>query len=126
MSLKEHLTAVQTLLSETPFITASSLLYDERPPAGGLTKGTILFMDGSQLDFKEFVAVHPTLLVVKYAYNYRREDRLIFRYDNANDPAAKNVSTFPSHKHIPSGIISAERPSLEEVLREIVSKMNIL
>ncbi|MBI5327148.1 MAG: hypothetical protein HZB80_02490 [Deltaproteobacteria bacterium] len=41
------------------------------------------------------------------------------RYDNALDPQAKNLSTYPEHKHIPKKLLSAKRPSFKEVLKEI-------
>jgi hypothetical protein len=43
----------------------------------------------------------------------------------ANDPAARNLSTYPSHKHIPQGILEAQQPSLGQVLQKIVSKLKI-
>ena len=123
MPLKDYVTALQALLAATPFVTATSLSYEERPPSAGLIKGTITFTDGSQLDFKEFLIIEPPLHVFKYAYNYRRKDHFIFRYDNANDPAARNLPTFPSHKHVSSNLLAFEKPSLEQVLNEIVSQL---
>lgn len=82
-------------------------------------------MDGSQLDIKEFLLTQPAVAVIKYGYHYRRGPHLIFRYDNANDPAARGLSTFPSHKHTPVGLLAAEKPSLEQVLQEIVSQLKV-
>ena len=110
-------------MAATPFVTAISFSYEERPPSASVIKSTITFTDGSQLDFKEFLIIEPTLYVIKYAYNYRRRDRLIFRYDNANDPAARSLPTFPSHKHVSSSILVSEKPSLERVLDEIISQL---
>lgn len=123
MPLKKYLTTLQTLITETPFVTSTSFNYEERPPTVGLVKGTLIFADNSQLDFKEFIITQPILKVVKYAYNYRKGNLSIFRYDNANDPAAKNLPTYPSHKHVPQGILEAQQPSLRQVLQEIVSKL---
>lgn len=123
MPLKNYLTSLQALIAGTPFITSTSFFYEERPPTAGLLKGTLIFADGSQLDFKEFLIIQPTLQVVKYAYNYRKGNLSIFRYDNANDPAAKNLPTYPSHKHIAKDILPAQQPSLSQVLQEIVSKL---
>ena len=125
MPLKDYLATLQALFSETPFITSISLHYDERPPTAGLIKGTLNFADGSQLDFREFVIVQPPVQIIKYAYNYRKENILIFRYDNAYDPAARHFSTYPSHKHLPQGILEAQQPSLGQVLQEIVSKLKV-
>ena len=125
MPLKNFLATLQTLIAETPFVNSTSIFYEERPPTAGIIKGTLLFTDGSQLDFREFIITQPTLQIIKYAYNYRKEHLLVFRYDNANDPAARNLSTYPSHKHIPQGILEAQQPSLGQVLQEIVSKLKI-
>ncbi|HEV8713255.1 MAG TPA: DUF6516 family protein [Candidatus Binatia bacterium] len=125
MPLKDYLAALQALVATTPFVTATSFSYEERPPSAGLIKGSVLFADGSQLDVKEFLITQPTLRVLKYGYHYRMGTRLIFRYDNANDPAARNLSTFPSHKHAPEGLLAAEKPSLEQVLQEAVSQLSV-
>ncbi|MEW6375675.1 MAG: DUF6516 family protein [Thermodesulfobacteriota bacterium] len=125
MPLKDYLATLQALFSETPFVTSISLHYEERPPTAGLIKGTLDFADGSQLDFKEFIITQPTLQIIKYAYNYRREHLLIFRYDNAYDPAARHLSTYPSHRHVPQGVLEAQQPSLRQVLQEIVSRLKV-
>jgi len=123
MPLKDYLATLQALFSETPFVTSISLHYEERPPTAGLIKGTLDFADGSQLDFREFLITQPVLQVVKYGYNYRRRELPIFRYDNANDPAAKNLITYPCHKHVAQEILAAPQPSLGQVLQEITSKL---
>ena len=123
MSSIDYLATLQALIAETPFVNSTSIFYEERPPTAGLVKGTLVFADGSQPDFKEFLIIQPTLQVVKYAYNYRKGNLFIFRYDNANDPAARNLPTYPSHKHVPQGILEAQQPSLRQVLQEIVSKL---
>jgi len=123
MSLKDHLATLQALIAETPFVISTSINYEERPPAAGIINGNLLFTDGSQLNFKEFIITQPTLQISKYAYNYRKGHLLIFRYDNAYDPAASHLSTYPSHKHVPQGILEAQQPSLRQVLQEIVSTL---
>ncbi|MGC1405037.1 MAG: DUF6516 family protein [Thermodesulfobacteriota bacterium] len=120
------MTEIQALLAETPFLVSTSLYYEERPPVAGLVKGSLLFAEGSHLDFKEFIITHPTLQIIKYAYHYRKENLLIFRYDNANDPVAKNLSTYPSHKHVSEGIFPAAKPTLRQVLQEIASQMKVV
>ncbi len=123
MPFIDYIATLQGLLAATPFVTATSLSYEERPPSAGLIKGWLVFTDGSQLDFKEFLLMRPTLRVIKYGYHYRAGQRLIFRYDNANDPAARHLPTFPHHKHTPAGLLAAEQPSLHRVLQEIVSQV---
>lgn len=125
MLLRDYLANVQELVNTTLLVTAVALAYEERPPSAGLIKGSLTFADGSQLDFKEFVVVQPALSVIKYGYHYRMGNRLIFRYDNANDPAAKHLSTFPHHKHEPSGLFPTAQPSLALVLQEVVSQLRL-
>ncbi|HAG49852.1 MAG TPA: hypothetical protein DHU69_01395 [Deltaproteobacteria bacterium] len=77
--------------------------------------------NGSKLHFKEFVVFETAgFKILKYGYNYLAQDgAMIFRYDNALDPQAKNLPTYPEHKHTPKKLLSAKRPSFEEVLKEI-------
>ena len=123
MPFTDYITTLQELLAATPFVTGTSLSYEERHPSVGLIKGWLVFADGSQLDFKEFLLTRPTLQVIKYGYHYRTGQRLLFRYDNANDPAARHLPTFPHHKHTPAGLLAAEHSSLPQVLQEIVSQL---
>ncbi len=95
MSLKDYVAELERVISEAPFVSATSLSYEERPPATGIVRATILFMDGSELDLREFVFFRPQALVVKYAYNYRIGRDSVFRYDNANDPSARGLPTYP-------------------------------
>lgn len=126
MFIDDYVTTLRALIAATPFVTATSFSYEERPPSAGFIKSTIRFLDGSQLDLKEFFITQPTFHVIKYGYHYRIGDQLIFRYDNANDPAARHLATFPCHKHVPSDLLAAEKPSLEQVLQEIVSQLELL
>jgi hypothetical protein len=125
MLLREYVASLQNVVATTPFVTATALSYEERPPSAAVIKGSLAFVDGSQLDFKEFVIIQPAFAVIKYGYHYRKGSRLVFRYDNANDPAAKHLPSFPHHRHEPSGVVAAVQPSLTRVLEEIVSQLNL-
>jgi len=125
MLLSEYVATLHELVTTTAFVTGTTFSYEERPPSAGLIKGGLTFADGSQLDFKEFLVTQPTLSVVKYGYQYRRGGQLVFRYDNANDLAARNLPTFPHHKHDPSGTLQSTQPSLARVLQEIVSQLRL-
>lgn len=123
MRLTEYCADVQALLSTTPFLVARVLTVDERPPNAAVIKGSLRFADGSHLDFKEFVLDLPPCRIVKYGYHYRRGDRLVFRYDNALDPAARHLQTYPHHLHLPTGLVATDQPSLTRVLGEIMRGM---
>ena len=104
MSVASHFDAVRELIATTPFIASTSLLFDERPPSAGFLKGTITFVDGSQLDLRQFVTTDDPVDIRKYAYNYRRGATIVLRYDNARDPAARELPTYPHHRHTTEGI----------------------
>jgi len=56
----------------------------------------------------------------KYGYNYRKGDEVLFRYDNAHDPGAKKLASFPHHKHLGKDIIIESEPvNLWVVMEEI-------
>ena len=83
----------------------------------GFISGEIVFADNSQLDFAE-VKEMGQKSKIKYRYHYMNHSKtLIFRYDNAKH--YPNLSTFPHHKHTPSGVIESEAIDIENVLKEI-------
>ncbi len=56
----------------------------------------------------------------KYSYNYRRGAHNFFRYDNAPDPRAKGLKSFPHHKHLEGeSIVESVETGLSDVLSEI-------
>ena len=80
----------------------------------GSIKGRILFIDGSVLEFLEYIKGESRL---KYRFHYMDDQgALVFRYDNV--PHHK-VSTFPDHKHIPDGVIASSQKELLCVVDEI-------
>ena len=121
MQIKDYLNEILDVLSANPFIESQNLAFEERPPNAAFITGTIVFTNSAKLHFKEFVVFKPEgSNIVKYGYNYSSKYKdLIFRYDNAFDPKAKKISTYPEHKHTPKELLPAKRPALKEVLREI-------
>jgi hypothetical protein len=83
----------------------------------GFIRGELVFTDYSKLDFAEVKEARKKGKI-KYRYHYMNEDQaMIFRYDNAKH--YPNLSTFPHHKHTPSGVVESEAPDIEDVLIEI-------
>ena len=119
MSVSDYFQNVRQILTNSLFITSQSITTEERPPSAGLIRGTLMFTDGSQLQFKEFIIYKDSIHVQKYSYHYVCSNQMVFRYDNALDPAAKHLSTYPNHKHIAAGIIASAHPSLSDILHEI-------
>jgi hypothetical protein len=54
-----------------------------------------------------------------YRYHFQDADnRLVFRYDNT--PHFPDIETYPHHKHLPENVFPAEKPLLQDVIRETV------
>lgn len=121
MRLKSYLSHLLTLLDDSPYLESRQVTFDERPPDAGLIRVTLTFLDGSRLHLKEFIIFgRREHKIVKYGYQYLAADEtILFRYDNALDPAARHLSTWPEHKHTGNTIIAAQRISHEELLQEI-------
>jgi hypothetical protein len=86
----------------------------------GLFRVRVSFWNDSYLTIDEVVdtvAGYPEIL--RYSYTYIKENKHIFRYDNA--PHYPDLPTFPHHKHIgPNETPQAsEKPALSQVFKEI-------
>ena len=125
MQIKDYLNEILDVLSANPFVESQNLAFEERSPNAAFITGTIFFTNSTKLHFKEFVVFKSEgVNVLKYGYSFLSKDNtLIFRYDNALDPQATKLSTYPEHRHTPEKLLPAKRPSLEEVLREITGRI---
>ena len=55
-----------------------------------------------------------------YSYHFMQKNRFLFRYDNAFDPRARTLKTYPHHMHTADGqFIDSTAPTLAEVIVEI-------
>lgn len=119
MSVDDYASRIRSVILETPHVVSHSLGYEDRPPVAGIVKGSATFADGTVLHFKEFLQLSPSIIRLKYGYHYLTAGgSLIFRYDNARDLAARDLSTYPHHKHIRTGLHASSGPTLTETLRE--------
>lgn len=121
MSINKYLADLEALIQATTLTASYTLSIDRKAEDLAFISGCIDFKDESVLDFKEFVeAVEYGINKLKYGYNYRRDAELIFRYDNAPDPRAKLLPSYPHHKHQSNGeIVASKEMELAEVLEEI-------
>lgn len=119
MSVVEYAAEIRRHILDTPHVVSHSLAYEDRPPLGAIVNSSVIFADGSCLYFKEFLQLRPGIARLKYAYHYITPTRrLAFRYDNARDPAARHLPTYPDHRHIPDALLPSPAPALTTVLRE--------
>jgi hypothetical protein len=55
----------------------------------------------------------------RYRYHFQdQRNNLIFRYDSA--PHFPDLLNFPHHKHLPHEVVPCEKPSIQDVIREVV------
>ena len=121
MSINDYIIQIESVISSFPIVSAYNLTIDRKTDDIAFISGNIEFRDGSVLDFKEFCerAEHG-IEKYKYAYNYRVYSDIFFRYDNAPDPNAKGLKTFPYHKHLKNNeIVESKHIDLKDVLEEI-------
>src|SRR3990167_11120944 len=104
--------------SKTNLIINSDLHIDSRTEKIGIIKGTITFIDNSNLFFTEYLDVRYKVEKLSYSFHYQQKDgKLLFRYDNADH---KPRLSFKSHKHLSSGEISqSDIPELNDVFEEV-------
>jgi hypothetical protein len=96
----------------------TSLQVDHRSPLRGLISGSLVFEDGSELHFREFVDATMDEPRVMYAYHYQDAGgTLVFRYDNA---AHRPGLSHPEHRHAPEGIAASTAPTLAQIIDEIL------
>ncbi len=96
----------------------------EATPLEGLIRGKLVFIDGSHLNFLEYVRlVEGKPIKLRYRYHYSNaEGRPAFRYDNA--PHHPEVETHPHHKHLSNGRVeAASEPTLKAVLEETIEHL---
>ena len=121
MSINEYLAHLENFIHASPIVSSYTLTIDRKTNDIVFLSGNVEFIDGSALDMKEFIESEENdREKYKYGYNYRKGAECIFRYDNAPDPKARKLSTFPHHKHTATGgLLPASSPSLEEIFEEI-------
>lgn len=96
--------------------------YEEKKNDAGFITGTLWFADDSRLVFTEVVFIRAMRPVkVRYSYQYMRDDKTVFRYDNTDHH--RRVETFPHHKHVGRKVVAATEPTLKQVLDEIMALM---
>lgn len=120
MNINEYIAHLESTIHSFKLIASYNLNIDRKSEDIAFISGKIEFRDGSLLDIKEFVeSTEFGINKYKYGYNYRTNSLIIFRYDNAPDPYAKKLKTFPHHKHYKDEIVESKEKNLLEILEEI-------
>jgi len=112
--ISDYFQVVEKKTTEMKIIADRAIEFKEFDIDEGLLRGKILFIDGSSLEFLEYLKGNRPL---KYRFHYMDDKgALVFRYDNAPH---HQVATFPHHKHLPTNIIASRPPRLIDVIDEI-------
>ena len=121
MNINDYITKLESTINSSAIASAYNLTIDRKAADIAFISGKIEFRNGSILDFKEFIeSTEQGIEKYKYAYNFRIGSVSFFRYDNTPDPNAKEIKTFPHHKHLKSGkIVESRQIELLYVLEEI-------
>jgi len=121
LSINDYIINLESSINSFPAVASYNFNVDRKTADIAFISGQIEFRDGSVLDFKEFIESSENKIEkFKYGYNFRKGPVVFFRYDNAPDPNAKSVKTFPHHKHLHDGKIAESRLiELKEILEEI-------
>jgi len=121
LSISDYTAELESVINSSTIASSYTLNIDRKTADIAFISGRIDFRDGTTLDFKEFIeGSEDTIEKYKYAYNYRTGSDSIFRYDNAPDPSAKGIKTFPHHKHLKDGaIVESRQVNLSDVISEI-------
>lgn len=121
MNINDYIAQIESIINSFSIVTSYNLNIDRKTEETVFISGRIDFRDGSMLDFKEFIEMTEIgIEKYKYGYNYRIGPEFLFRYDNALDPRAKGIKSFPHHKHIKrEEIIESKQMDLSNVLEEI-------
>ena len=118
MRVESYFAQLRKLIADCAVVASWQCEEDVRTATLGSFKARLSFLDGSFLDFREFVDT-STRPVRRYSYSYhnQKDEQMIFRYDNA--PHHPELPGFPHHKHVVDSTVESQLPSLKEVLPEI-------
>ena len=114
----DYFDKVELRLKRSEIVADKSIDFREFSPQEGMLRGRLLLVDGSVLQFMEYLQNEMRL---KYRFHLMdKHGKMIFRYDNAPH---HNVSTFPHHKHLEDRIDESRAVGFLEVLDEVEKLM---
>ena len=78
----------------------------------------VRFLNNLLLEINEAIIIEAgEIRHLGYRYHFQGpQNNLLFRYDNT--PHFPNLASFPHHKHLESGVIASDQPSVLDVIKE--------
>ncbi len=112
--ISDYFKEIDLRLSNSSIVADKVADFREFSSEEGMLRGRLLFIDGSVLEFMEYLQGEARL---KYRFHLmNRQGEILFRYDNAPH---HDLSTFPHHKHIPNGIVESKEKGILDILDEV-------
>lgn len=112
--ISDYFRDVELRIRNAEIIADKKVDFSEFGPNEGMLRGRLLFVDGSMLEFMEYLHRERRL---KYRFHLiNKKGQMIFRYDNAPH---HNVSTFPHHKHLADSVVESEERGIMDILSEV-------
>lgn len=126
MNVVEYIESVKQRLLTDAIVAQFHLVRERLTPTDGHIRARLTLIDGSQLEFSEYVQRLPEgqVNVVTYSYHWAdSQENLIRRWDNT--PHFPDLPGFPHHIHDgSSGTVVAGHPiSISVVLDEIAQSL---
>jgi hypothetical protein len=123
MTIQTYFSGIKRTADEytaADFVSETHMNFETRSGGQGYLKGRIVFADGSELHFSEYLdRKGNTVEKLMPTYHYQNADReMIFRYDNSQH---RPLLPYPDHKHTPDQVVCTLAPTLEDVLYEIAA-----
>ena len=116
--IEKHLDEIDRIIKDDSLVFFSDIQKVYTSPNSTYIKAEVRFIGNTLLNLFQHIRFKESKPIINYRYHYMdSKNNLIFRYDNA--PHYPNVSTFPHHKHILSGMKESEMPSIENLITEI-------
>ena len=112
--ISDYFKEVEQRIKDTEIVADKSIDFREFSTTDGMLRGRLLFVDGSMLEFMEYL--HEG---IRLKYRFHLMDRygeMVFRYDNAPH---HDIATFPHHKHLQSAIVESKEKGFLDVLSEV-------
>ena len=125
MTIEAYLEAMQERFVTDPIVTSFQVIRQRSTLIDGYLRARLALVDGSQLEFSEYMQCSSTgeIAVITYSYHWAdANNQLIKRGDNT--PHFPDLPGFPDHIHDgATGQVTAGQPmSIFAVLDEIVSQ----
>lgn len=121
--LSQHIQEIDNAIRECTLVVKYTMYKEQLSPNTGYIEGEIFFINNSRLAYFEFYNLaESSIECEKYRYQFMdSNNQLIFRYDNA--PHHSEISSFPHHKHVPSGVVESVPLHFSKVLKEVESNI---